>query len=364
MPMVTICPRSLNPSSLLSNLLASNTHVNDALISSLRLAVNKELLRRESYMQTPDDAYSRNKILALFRACQDSLESTCEFVALLAAIAGSQDSTTVSISIVRDYIVQEHASRKKPTCASLQEYIEARSNISLDSLKTIPRSTTDETFLPTLQMYTHFFPIYKNLSSSIEPEPLKPIAAYVFQPFLQSNLELRQKDLLPLLLTMIDRRLLTLPELKDALAPIFASLLTSHLDIADNEEISKIITTFQSDPVKNSFLNGRFFDFPCGPYQSQIKELCIVTQNATCKNYCKNLERYKQKSLRIKELFEMGAENFGNYRQGPNMVSFLPRCFYEGKEIPGEDCWQKVVTERGVCFSTFNRKYDNYFSCL
>ena len=83
--------------------------------------------------------------------------------------------------------------------------------------------------------------------------------------------------------------------------------------------------------------------------------LCLSTDlSAECQQYCNVVKRARVTSSR--KLTEILAKSLGKVNEKSDGVTYqewyLPVCYKYGDKEESNDCWTKVLTDRGLCFAS------------
>ncbi len=152
-----------------------------------------------------------------------------------------------------------------------------------------------------------------------------------------------------------------LEKLEDVLAKIWMENAKSYLRVDSFQEVIVLLKAFHASKspmfklqlFEGPYMNSYVYD-PCnihGQYSLKNYSLNVckhdqLTKNDDCAEYCQIINRFSdvQYMEKVKSFLEMGYEELN-----PEFGAFK---YCGHAKDSGDTCWKKVITEKGICFST------------
>ncbi len=359
MPVVTICPHYGNTNNLLYNILKGGKCAGDDFVKKVM-----EETVRESVRKLADDRflpwyYDRRglRVRPMFDVCEDKIwreSEECQLVYLLSAIAKvNSGGNFFDLRVVLEYVADKAAAGERPTLEGLQGHVEDMyKDIDLNDGKHRPYN---KYFTDFVELYTYFFPVYK----FYENETLADLRGlHQFEP--PSAASVGADELADFLVHMIDRNVMRTgnsPKLNKYTAQLLFECLGSYLQLGNYNDTYLAMNTFHhlSEPFFGSIKDYQFD--PCAG-NGDLTEMCHQPATTDCQKYCELVAQGKERKNSIKSLYIMALENVGPIVNS-NPVSLLPKCRYPEEEAE-DNCWQQILTDKGVCFSLLTSKWDTH----
>ncbi len=237
-------------------------------------------------------------------------------------------------------------------------------------------------------MYSLFFPVFKK-STKREDEVLKPIEDYVLPRIPPETIT--AKNVASLLAYLIDFNLLhgrhstysgsTLKNVTSSfLLHLTAKYLrTSEARLESLQQIDNLINSFAYEPFKQPFfgyssflhLYDNRYKLFCvqertlfvseSPARFSIRALCsgnLALRNGTiklsddCKWYCHAIVNSRETQELVRSFYALALDMKGPLVPG-YPENLLPVCrFHANEEVLKDGCWKRIVTDKGICFSS------------
>ena len=236
--------------------------------------------------------------------------------------------------------------------------------------KTLPDPANDVMMIDAMMAYSLFFPVFKESNFSfwhnkLDLNPLQSLDDYELLTLPDVG---KITDMGDLIRHMINQNGLELiPDINRIVLETFMADLTLRLRIDGVQNMSSMVEFlgyFAYEPEAHSLLQrersynvrkhkvvkdcdeigSNFTDFSAFCNHPGLSEGCL--------RYCSLVEEVlsdKAKEDQITELYNMTLDDV-NRPVGNSSQSFLPSCTWSRK---GRECWYRVVTDKGVCFTSY-----------
>ena len=206
--------------------------------------------------------------------------------------------------------------------------------------------------------YRHFFPIF---NESGHFEKLRKLETYV-----GPDIELSKETYGSVLAQTVDRNQMGLYNNK--LSKLATSALVKginrqlNLDVAEEDRGLRLLDAFAVHPDRRFFYLDVMTDYPCpADMNTTIWQICLIQKNLDkrCKDYCDLIAAYREADItqKISEIFAMSVPHAA-IEQPKNPIGLLPTC-QKGESVSmRHNCWNKIINDRGVCYSSLTSKVE------
>ena len=248
---------------------------------------------------------------------------------------------------------------------SLVKFGQERTKKSLKNYMDFPHATWKDEKERTTKGYCHFFPVFEPGYNKSDPDisrrtfaKLRPLSEFNMAQFKVSN---AKKNFAEIFANLLDKSSFHGATETKILVPVFEAMANfMGLEDMKDEKIRSMMYTFDhlsyNMPTDTESLipmsraqdftepcPERKTDFPC-----QEKDLT----GEACKQYCAwargITEAESEKFIQLHNW----AVDFSGPLEGLNPVSRFPICEKAAGQNLTWECWQRVITPEGVCFTT------------
>ncbi len=209
-------------------------------------------------------------------------------------------------------------------------------------------------YVEMIELYSYFFDIE---TSNGELETLKDLSEYSHDTV---GIQISTEDVGSLLAYLIDKGLMDNGnrDMSSRFSKIASQALYQCLGDelhADAKSSAKILDIFAYPPGQPLLGYKRNFNSdPCsvGTTEQTLEIICgNESKTQECRDYCRQGEIGLSYETSIRRLLNMSMDGAGPLLPG-NPRSLLPVCRFPEKNQISQGCWQQIVTDRGLCYSS------------
>ena len=363
MPTITVCPKQPSFKSLIVNFF--NKYHNftwpkefKMAFERLRISYNMDL----TYGYYDATLFDPVKRKAPFSAClapnlSENPKESCEIPKLLAMMQKSSTSCpSDEIDFLAQFLIENIGRRETLQLGDIERAFERECKVAID-LESSEFPDPDEVDWGNLATgYTLFFTLISKQTGRDEYGfvPLQPFENYGKQFEME-----RLGSFFGHVMTWFENRRFIDSEEREALDAVFKEMYKLLFDrvsemafgeIRDELQILDYFAYFDYDPTMSIF--KRQFGEPVTTGCENITDTCGENSGRDlppdpCLKYCEVIERSLALEGLVQELHEMADEGWdlNGLSKGP----LLPYCNWD------RPCWTKVVTDRGVCFTDYDK---------
>ncbi len=303
----------------------------------------------------------------MFSPCvdDDDLRSTdpCRTVFLLASISHLNQAYSGAMKrfeFVFEYLYEKVDSSTGASRDDFLNYTEASIGMTVEIKERLP--THLYWYIDMVKLYTMFFPVWKDGIAGGDFEVLRDLSEYE-SPRIEG---IGVEQVGSLLAHLIDQRkvdsfagdVVAGRMYSETASKALIACINSHIDV--NPTLIMQFLDAYSYPPGLALLGQKknakdYNDNPCQVehLNQTLEEVCGSpgAEEGECGDYCRMIERGASKIVEIRKLLNMAMDYAGPLVPG-NPRSLLPVCKFSGKDVSSHNCWRRVATQNGYCFSS------------
>ncbi len=372
--MVTVCPQYESTNNFMFNLLTEQSEfIDDGDVKEILMNIERARLVNIMRSRNPKSQAEANAADVILDQCREMKDyrpenrsEACKLAFLLVDIAYTSGKSDMTMTAVREYVLQANLNGEELTLENLRHSASKHMGKAVESQNFIPGEYSYVKAWKVLTGYSYFFPVFEDAGESRRQViSLKSLEDYEPPPMLTID---RRQDLASILGYTTDRLATQENELlNNATATLVFNTLSSFLGLDKGDETFHVMNAFAYDPVTRPFFSTFYMDHtfkpPCGEAAEteNAAKVCRKPSGEACQAYCDLVAKGRAVEDKILAAFKMSEGNIGKLQKG-NPQSLLPMCQVDESQVSAEECFSRVITDKGVCFSSFKGK--NFFFSL
>ena len=370
--MITICPHRPNENNLLLALMEKYPrYVEDFLAPRLKKLLRgyhlaTEIHRRQSEASSADEKRTFDMLRRCWTAdewqVRENATAECHLAHALLALKVAVGTTYQEDEAVESFLNEQEQDSSGLSLAHLEAYLGRKfgvGNINAFIWGKATYGSVDKL----VAMYNVLFALPKE----DEDQRLRDLSEFAYP----ETAQLDPAEVRHLLAYMGDWEVFSEHECSDHESSslgmsVLLELISLHLGTNSTEEASNLLNYYSYDLHTTEVLKPLkpLKKFPCLSSENistPIIKLCNTATETECKAYCHLILGNPNMPQKVKEIYDMALDKIGRLEPG-NPHSLLPFCKdYKGELATG--CWQRELTEFGLCYSTISPGVEEKITC-
>ncbi len=379
MPQVVVCPSSLNAMAMFDGLIQA-THqqiLNHTQMAKFELILAKIKIMDEYYLSGRtriDFPMVRELDLTPYESCFQlggELSEGCSLVVALAALLGKfgfNKAQEIAVTYAANKLV-------KYDSTSIFDDMSVKYNISMTNNNGTSSALLTENY-DMLRLYQTFFLVFDEGNDKIlGPQPLSGYIKSIspIKVPSQKNLGryiswiLNGYSMDYMYRKVNDNQYNAIRELSDFLISMWLDALSAYLNVESWQEAILLVNSFWHAGLKSSLfqplVERRQNGYLCGSFLEtaaihNLNKVCdsVTEKKLECAVYCRLITNSTlEMQTKIKEVLRMGLDT-----QTPILGTFQTCQHPTTGLFSAKECWKRIITEKGVCYSSRGNGYYNY----